>query len=287
MWKSILKGIKRIERKDMYKMKSSINYVEDNLICIDNGYKPSNYHKWGPGVRDLYSLHYVIDGKGYFITNNETYRLQAGQSFLIYPQTEVYYYPDYQEPWEYIWIDFKGEEVLRLLSMTNFSKLTPVSPFISYNLEPLFHIIETSGKKVFERERYNARLRLLLSYYMEYYPKPNVIIKIDHVLLTKNYIENNYWKNTLTIVDIVDYINIERTYLFRLFKEATGMSVLKYLTLYRIQRGCELLKNTELSVKSIAYSVGYKDQLYFTKVFKKLTSYSPTEYRQKEESKME
>lgn len=260
-------------------MKSSINYVDENLICIDNGYKPPNNHKWGPGVRDLYSLHYVIAGKGYFVTNNEIHTLQAGESFLIYPHTEVYYYPHYQEPWEYIWIDFRGEEVLRLLSMTNFSKQTPVSPFISYNLEPLFHIVEDSGKKIFETERYNAKLRLLLSYYMEYYPKPNVITKIDHVLLTKNYIEHNYWKSTLTVMDIVDYSNIERTYLFRLFKEATGKSVLKYLTLYRIQRGCELLKSTKLSVKSIAYSVGYQDQLYFTKVFKKITSYSPTEYR--------
>jgi len=260
-------------------MKAVISYSGKNLICTDSGHKPSDMHQWGPGIRYIYALHYVLSGKGYFKVNNVTYSLSTGESFIIFPETEVSYYPDPVDPWEYVWIDFKGEEALHLLSMTNFTQYYPVAPAFNENLEPLFHIIETSNLKSFEKERSNSRLCLLLSYYMEYYPKIDAASKTEYVLSAREYIENNYWKDQLTVLEIVEFIKIERTYLFRLFKEETGMSILNYLTSYRVQRACYLLQYSGLSVKSIACSVGFNDQLYFSKVFRKATSYSPSEYR--------
>lgn len=81
------------------------------------------------------------------------------------------------------------------------------------------------------------------------------------------------------MTDIVRFVSVERSYLYRLFKEATGMSVSAYVTAFRIERACELLKRSELSVKAVAYSVGYHDQLYFSKVFKKATTFTPSEYK--------
>ena len=259
-------------------MKPTHYYINEDLMCTDNGYKPPNLHRWGPGARDIYALHYIIKGKGYFKTNNVTYTLGTGESFIIFPYMEVHYYPDFQEPWEYIWVDFKGDEAIHLLSMTNLTHHTPVAPVSPIDFEPLFHSINANGRKSFEKERSIARLRLLLSYYMEYYPKANIIPKTDYVLSATQYIENNYWKSKLAVSDIAGFVGIERTYLFRLFKELTGMSIIKYLTSYRIRRSCTLLKNSELTIKSVACSVGYQDQLYFSKVFKKVTSYSPSEY---------
>lgn len=262
-------------------MKPHISYSKENLICVGSGHKPPDLHQWGPGIRYIYALHYILSGKGYFEVNNVTYSLSASESFIIFPETEVFYYPDPDDPWEYVWIDFKGEEALHLLSMTNFTQGTPVAPSINEDLLPLFRIIENSNLKPFEKERSNARLRLLLSYYMEYYPKEDTVDKIDYVLSAKEYIENNYWKETLSVAEIVEFVKIDRTYLYRLFKEGTGMSVLEYITSYRIKRASYLLQNTSIAIKSIAYSVGFENQLYFSRVFRKATSYSPSEYRGK------
>lgn len=256
-------------------------YIKEDLTCIDNGYKPSNMHEWGPGVRNIYVLHYVISGKGYFVTNNTTYSLKAGDSFIIFPNMEVYYYPDSHEPWEYIWVDFKGDEAERLLAMIDFAIQTPVVRESPQNLEPLYHIMENSTVSLYERERHKAKLHLLLSYYMEYYPRTNAMKQTDYVSKAKEYIENNYYKITLRVSDIVNFVKIDRTYLFRLFKEEVGLSILDYLTSYRIGHACDLLKSSELSVKSVAYSVGYQDQMYFSKVFKKVTSYTPSEYKRR------
>ena len=58
-----------------------------------------------------------------------------------------------------------------------------------------------------------------------------------------------------------------------------GKSPKEYLTEYRIKQACRLLKETDLSISAIAYSVGFENNLYFSKAFKKQKGLSPSEYR--------
>jgi AraC-type DNA-binding domain-containing proteins len=253
--------------------------IHHPLICIGNGHKPPNQHKWGPGVRDLYALHYIVSGKGVLETRGSSFHLKAGDSFVIYPDTEVFYYPDPHDPWAYIWLEIKGDEVPDLLSMTQFTRDRPVVLAAPHDLTALYPDAPNADARPFERTRAEAQLRLLLSHYLEYYPNETTIPAADYATLAKQYIEHHYWRSSLTVSDIVNAVQLERSYLFRLFKESTGMSLLSYLTDYRIQRASELLRTSDLSIKSIAYSVGYRDQLYFSRVYKKATSYTPSEYR--------
>ncbi|WP_175532988.1 AraC family transcriptional regulator [Paenibacillus catalpae] len=246
------------------------------FICTYSGYKPANRHKWGPGVRDIYALHFIVSGKGTLETRNQRYPLTAGDSFMIFPHTEIYYYPDPEDPWEYVWIEFKGDEAERMVAMTGLERDKPVVAACPADLKPYFPEVRGADARPFEKMRTEAQLRLLLSYYVEFYPREAQ--PIDYVRLAKEYIMINYWRTTLTVSDIVNAVSLERSYLFRLFKEAAGMSVSGYVTAYRIERARELLKSSGLSIKSVAFSVGYKDQLYFSKVFKKATSYTPSEY---------
>ena len=78
---------------------------------------------------------------------------------------------------------------------------------------------------------------------------------------------------------IANFLNIERTYLYRLFKDITGTSPQEYLLDYRIRRACSLLKDTKLPVSDIARSVGYDDSLYFSRLFKQKKGRTPTQYR--------
>ena len=73
----------------------------------------------------------------------------------------------------------------------------------------------------------------------------------------------------------------DSTYLYRLFKEETGTSVIGYINQCRIRRACTMLSSTTAQVKDVALSVGFSDQLYFSKVFKKINGITPTEYRKK------
>lgn len=253
------------------------------LCCVGWGYKPSNDHQWGPGIRDLYAMHYVISGSGFYWMNRTCYEVHEGESFLIFPQTEVYYYADSKDPWEYVWLEFRGDEGKELINLTALSPCTPVTAAVEPSLrqywKELFHIPEANSIRRFEEERSSAKLRLLLSYYLEYFPRSQSTVSTDYVLAAKQFIKANYWKSDLSVREVVQHVNIDRTYLFRLFKENTGSSVYQYLTLYRLQKACELLMNSSIDIKTTAYSVGYSDQLNFSKIFKRMIKKTPSQYR--------
>src|SRR5699024_4109511 len=102
--------------------------------------------------------------------------------------------------------------------------------------------------------------------------------KISYVEEALRYIENNY-DGTVNIQVIADHLNIERTYLYRLFKTITGTSPQEYLLDYRVRQACTLLKNTNLPINDIARYVGYEDAMYFSRLFKQKKGQTPTQYR--------
>jgi AraC-like DNA-binding protein len=66
-----------------------------------------------------------------------------------------------------------------------------------------------------------------------------------------------------------------------LFKSRTGHSPMNYLTRLRMHRAAGLLETTNESVKSISATVGYRDQLYFSRVFRAVHNVAPSDYRKR------
>lgn len=91
------------------------------------------------------------------------------------------------------------------------------------------------------------------------------------------YIKSNY-HNDIDLQSIADYIHVSSNYLCRLYKRETGESVIDTLNKYRIEIAKKLLANSGLKIYEIANSVGFKDQSYFTYVFKKYSGVSPKEF---------
>lgn len=104
------------------------------------------------------------------------------------------------------------------------------------------------------------------------YPKQiNDVINYIHLHLQE--------KLTLSILS--ECFRISSTKLSASFKQSTGMTVTSYIQQARIQQAMNYLHNPSLPVSEIALSAGFHDFAYFSKVFKKHTGYSPTEYRER------
>lgn len=99
-----------------------------------------------------------------------------------------------------------------------------------------------------------------------------------YVEQAQKHIEKNH-SYLITVEDVAVYVGISRSRLFRSFKLYTGKAPKEYLSEYRIEKACDLLRETELSISTIAYSVGFDNNLYFSKVFKKYRKVSPSIYR--------
>ena len=98
------------------------------------------------------------------------------------------------------------------------------------------------------------------------------------VELAKEYVEEHYYQN-LMLADVAQKVGISAGYLSTLFQRQLSKGFVDYLNEIRIEHACTYLQQNYLKTYEIAYKVGFKDEKYFSKVFKKIKGQSPSEYR--------
>jgi Response regulator containing CheY-like receiver domain and AraC-type DNA-binding domain len=99
------------------------------------------------------------------------------------------------------------------------------------------------------------------------------------VHLAIKYIDGNYFLNHLSLDSVSENLNLSPSYLSKLLKQETGLSFIDYLTSVRIKRAIDIMSDPTVKIYQIAELVGYNNQHYFCKAFKKITGFSPKEYR--------
>lgn len=109
--------------------------------------------------------------------------------------------------------------------------------------------------------------------------KASMLSKDKMILQAVRYIEKNYQDAGLTEQNIADFLYISASYLSKLFKQKTGKNINSYITEIRMKQAKELLRQPRYKLYEIAAMVGYSDGNYFTKIFKKYTGLTPSEYR--------
>lgn len=109
----------------------------------------------------------------------------------------------------------------------------------------------------------------------------NAVVAADKTNIigrAKEYIDSHYYEN-ITQTQVADNIGITPGYLSTLFTKSMGLRFADYLNRVRIDHACAYLRQNYLKTYEIAFKVGFRDEKYFSKVFKKLTGVSPKEYR--------
>lgn len=244
--------------------------------------KCDSLHQWGPGIRDHYLIHYVISGKGLYSVNGSTHAISAGDVFLVYPNTEITYIADENNPWEYAWIGFSGSDASIILSATDFTKEKPFIKNISYGdklRKEISLIYDCRGNEFEHALEMTGHLYTLLSIFI-HEAKAQSQENTSNIYVQKSieYINANY-SYPISVEDIASYVGVSRSHLFRCFETVLNISPKEYLTEFRIKQACYLLEHSDLSIKVIANSIGFADSLHFSKAFKNTRGISPTYYR--------
>lgn len=236
-------------------------------------------------------IHYVTKGYGTFKFNGKVYNLKQGDIFILIKGMNVEYVASIDDPWEYYWIGFSGSNANEYLNRTSITnsyvancKSNSKIPHIILNM---CEISKTYNPSCSDDILLLKELYSLLYTLIKEFPKPfDYKDKELHTYIQDalNFINSNYMNN-ITVQEIADYVNLSRSYLYKMFIKNLGISPQKYLINLRMYKATLLLKSTKLPIGEVANSVGYSDSLLFSKTFSKHFSMSPLHYRNNQVNK--
>jgi AraC-like DNA-binding protein len=246
-------------------------------------------HSFGPAARNHYLFHLVITGTGTLIAENSkkesvSYPVRSGQGFLISPNQICTYIADPEVPWEYIWIEFDG---LRAKETVSLAGLSPDSPVyharfkdIAENMKAeMIYMVEHKDASPFHLI---GHLYLFLDYLVR---SATVTARVKGNSLHDFYIKEaisfveQHFQDDISVEDMAAFCGLNRSYFGKIFHDNMGKSPQEFLISYRMTKATELLKLTKLSIADIGQTVGYPNQLHFSRAFKKVYGVSPREWR--------
>lgn len=241
-----------------------------------------DYH-WDNRVRknSYVLLQYTISGKGNFQTPDHTYPQQTGDLFLVQvPGDSQYSLPDNSEYWDVLYLEFSSE-------------CLPLLYHIHQSCGPAFHLeasstlpeqmkqlyadaISNQLASVFDNSKSAYAFLLDLADYALEHPA----LSSPRVTLAKNYLDSHYYTTDLNLDEVADAVGLSKYHLCREFNHLYGISPGKYLANLRLQKSCALLlQNRQHTIAEIASLVGFSNDNYFCKVFRKAFGTTPTQYR--------
>lgn len=229
------------------------------------------------------TVHIVLSGKGYYHLNNNVYEVNEGDMFYTPADMPLCYYPDSESPWSYVWYAVNTGSLSEYISLLELNTASPVKRI--KNAEEVKKIImlllgelkEKSLQPVFRC--LSAFMQVLAFEAKEIESEED--IKAVYVRSVKKYIEDNYRSQDFTVDAICGMMHLSHSYICRVFNAVEGCTIISYIEALRLDKAAELLRDTTLSVNSIAGSVGYKDPLHFMKRFKKHFGITALQYRKK------
>lgn len=238
-------------------------------------------------TRDCYLIYYVSEGEGFFRQDNTTYPIRPGCVFAVFPgHVAACTSPNKQKPWSFCWFGFRGRNAAELLESTGVTLVDPV--FQLDAVKDFVSVIESCSAIVKSQnsgsdsllQSYLHRLLFILanSLRKSRLQLPANSRAAQYVNDVLSFIHYNYMER-ITVQDLSNYLNIDRSYLWKIFNQQTGSSPQQYLMQYRINKAAELLRGTSLQLSEIAVCVGIPDIYYFSRLFKNLKGLPPIKYK--------
>jgi len=254
------------------------------LYLTDMGFFPNarHHHRKRKEGADEAILIYCMDGKGVLKLGTGNIELERGMAYTILPNVAHEYYADKDNPWSILWLHFKGENLQTLpISSVETTPVILATPTENEVIQRYFMRLFEIAKQGHTLGNMICLSQLLLTIISEIYffEKESHLSKVDRYLTKAvNYMYENLSKE-LTLDDVSLFMGLSRSYLNLIFKTHTKRSPLEFFTHLKIQQACKYLRLTNMYIYEISVLLGYEDQFYFSRIFKKIMGVSPKEYR--------
>jgi AraC-like DNA-binding protein len=191
-----------------------------------------------------------------------------------------------QDPWEVLWIRAEGRPLDRLASLLEVQTQPVIEDFNSraavLEFERVFQHME--GGRPSDAARVNASVTAIISLAFDSRLSQRDSIQPELPLPVQRSLEKMrlYYHTPIRVSDLATLSSMSESHFSRLFKSCIGTSPIDWLRRERINQAKHRLIESEDPIKEVARQVGYSDQFFFSKDFKRMTRMTPTQFRQQE-----
>ncbi|AIX73823.1 arabinose operon transcriptional regulator AraC [Pantoea sp. PSNIH4] len=234
-----------------------------------------------------YIINLTIKGRGRVFEGDRAFDCEPGDMLLFQPKTPHFYgrAPD-SDSWYHRWIYFRPRaywhDWLRWQDETHSVGRLRLPESLRGEFDRLFANIEqthNSGRRFAEELAMNLLERLLLRA-VEEDPRSHQQIRDPRIIEACQYVTSNL-AGELKIEAVAKHVCLSPSRLAHLFREQMGVNLLRWREDQRVIRAKLLLQTTQEPIASIGREVGYDDQLYFSRVFRKRVGVSPSDFRRR------
>ena len=264
------------------------NEIIGTLYITDIGYYPKakfHYRQRSHGA-DQHILIYCHDGSGQVTIGKTHHIIEPGDFFIIPNKMPHAYSADEYNPWTIYWIHFKGSISNAIISVI-VKQYGGFKGFIQQDGTSinLFNEMYSELERGYGSDHL-LYVNMCLSHFLTtfiYNEKFATSDKLKHKDPTDSAIDflTSKIDQVLTLEEIAASVNLSASHFSYLFKIKTGFSPIEYFNHLKVQKACQYLLFTSLSIKEISLELGVEDQYYFSRLFKKVMGASPVEYRAK------
>lgn len=236
---------------------------------------------------DEYLLFYVAKGRGSYRSKRARYDLEENDYFVMPARlvTAIEVFPG--ETWAIYWALFAGDnaaDVARFLMGRDFKpkKAKSLVGRVAQFNDILHHmaLMDNVENLVYLNSRFYSfvcsfKLKVLAA---------RIHSKKDRAIHTIEFMRDNLDK-ALTLEQLASRAGLSVSHYCAVFKRRTSQTPMQLFTSMKVQRACQWLLNRNVTIKTIAYNLGFFDQYHFSKVFKEVMGVSPKLYKKQRTGK--
>lgn len=232
----------------------------------------------------------LVEGRAILQGAKRNYELVKGRLLVITPGTqhaESYYFKG--EPYKVLWIEVRAQ-IMHFFISSYAKGNESVQTTRDFYFEPIFArelwILCSKGRgeimDISDQMRIQAYALLVVRDVIDFYEKGETLSRKEYSRSIVNqlsaYIKHNY-AHSFSISDLAKLVRLSPNYLNAVYKKETGKPLYTFILETRLEKAANLLKTTNMPVKGVAVSCGFRDPLYFCRIFKKKHRSNPSQYR--------
>jgi AraC-like DNA-binding protein len=230
--------------------------------------------------REDYLLLYAFSGKGELLYDGKWQPLPAHSLAMI--DCRRPYALRAEQPWSFYWLRFAGEACEALYDTVNgdsFTSYEATDPLrVETEFSSILELFSQPGVDAYFRLSHSISLLMTLLVDLKFTKSSKRNRHRETIALATRYIQENY-TTSLDIDQLAQQARLSKYYFIKLFKEFMNVAPYEYIILYRINEAKKYLRATTMKISQVSDAVGFNDECNFIRTFKRLTGFTPLQYR--------